>query len=96
MQAGETGDRERDIEAVVRRYTGILERWVRAYPEQYFWHHRRWKHQPPAAAVVGRMPRVGLYSPWSGSMDEGWMRWVLDTWGVPYVSVKNEMLATPS
>jgi hypothetical protein len=25
-------------------------------------------------------------------MDEGWMRWVLDSWGVPYVSVKNEML----
>ncbi len=41
---------------------------------------------------IERMPRVGLYSPWSGSMDEGWMRWVLEEWGVPYVSVKNEML----
>ena len=42
--------------------------------------------------TVTRLPRIGLYSPWSGSMDEGWMRWVLETWGVPYVSVKNEML----
>ena len=39
-----------------------------------------------------QMPRVGLYAPWSGSMDEGWMRWVLDTWGVPYVRVRNEMI----
>ncbi len=38
------------------------------------------------------LPRIGLYSPWSGSMDEGWMRWVLDTWDVPYVTVRNEHL----
>lgn len=42
-----TGERERDIELLVRRYTAILERWIRAYPEQYFWHHHRWKRQPP-------------------------------------------------
>jgi lauroyl/myristoyl acyltransferase len=24
-----------------------LERCVRRVPEQYFWHHRRWKHQRP-------------------------------------------------
>jgi hypothetical protein len=38
------------------------------------------------------MPRVGLYSPWRGSMDEGWMRWVFDEWEVPYTTVRNEML----
>ena len=37
-------------------------------------------------------PRIGLYSPWSGSMDEGWMRWVFDTFEVPYVRVRNEMV----
>jgi hypothetical protein len=42
--------------------------------------------------VVKGMPRIGLYSPWSGSMDEGWMRWVFDTWKLPYASVRNEML----
>ena len=41
---------------------------------------------------IDGLPRIGLYSPWSGSMDEGWMRYVLDTQGVPYVSVRNEML----
>jgi Kdo2-lipid IVA lauroyltransferase/acyltransferase len=42
-----TGDRERDVDAVVARYTEVLERWVRAYPEQYLWHHRRWRRSPP-------------------------------------------------
>lgn len=42
-----TGDRERDVERIVVDYTHTLERWVRRYPEQYFWHHRRWKHQRP-------------------------------------------------
>lgn len=41
---------------------------------------------------VAKMPRIGLYSPWSGSMDEGWMRYVLDTEKVPYVTVRNEMI----
>lgn len=43
----DTGDRERDVDRIVRDYTAVLERWVRRYPEQYFWHHRRWKHQRP-------------------------------------------------
>ena len=42
-----TGDRDRDVDAIVARYTATLERWVRRYPEQYFWHHRRWRRQPP-------------------------------------------------
>ena len=43
----ETGDRERDVDAIVASYTRILEGLVRRTPEQYFWQHRRWKHQPP-------------------------------------------------
>lgn len=38
------------------------------------------------------LPRIGLYSPWSGSTDEGWMRWVFERFGVPYVTVRNEEL----
>jgi KDO2-lipid IV(A) lauroyltransferase len=41
-----TGDRERDVDAVMLRFTEALERMVRKYPGQYFWQHRRWKHQP--------------------------------------------------
>jgi KDO2-lipid IV(A) lauroyltransferase len=36
---------EADIERIVANYTAVLERYVRRAPEQYFWHHRRWKHQ---------------------------------------------------
>jgi KDO2-lipid IV(A) lauroyltransferase len=49
-----TGDLEADVDAIVATYTNILERWVRRYPEQYFWQHRRWKHQRP-----GTPPELG-------------------------------------
>ena len=29
----------------------------------------------------GRKPRVATYKPWNASMDEGWTRWVLETYG---------------
>jgi KDO2-lipid IV(A) lauroyltransferase len=47
VEIPDTGDRETDVDGVVARYTAILETWVRQYPGQYFWHHRRWKRQPP-------------------------------------------------
>ncbi|MGD2216755.1 MAG: M14 family metallopeptidase, partial [Gemmatimonadales bacterium] len=31
--------------------------------------------------------RVGLYQPWTASMDEGWTRWVFDGWELPYRTV---------
>src|SRR5262249_8655181 len=40
--------------ATTQRYTAALERVVRVAPEQYFWLHRRWKHQPKKAAAKGR------------------------------------------
>jgi KDO2-lipid IV(A) lauroyltransferase len=43
----ETGDRNADVDRIVADYTAVLERWVRRAPGQYFWHHRRWKHQRP-------------------------------------------------
>ena len=41
-----SGDREHDVDDVMRRFSEALERMVRKYPGQYFWQHRRWKHQP--------------------------------------------------
>lgn len=43
----DTGDREKDIDATVQNYTAVIESYVRRFPEQYFWQHRRWKRQPP-------------------------------------------------
>ena len=38
------------VRSITQRYTGALERMVRRHPEQYFWLHRRWKHQPAPAS----------------------------------------------
>ena len=53
VEVTDTGDREHDVDTIVARYTAALERWVRVAPEQYFWHHRRWKRQPPGAPPEG-------------------------------------------
>lgn len=34
------------IESITQSYTSLLEEYVRRYPEQYFWFHRRWKTKP--------------------------------------------------
>jgi KDO2-lipid IV(A) lauroyltransferase len=34
------------VRSITQRFTAALERLVRAWPAQYFWLHRRWKHQP--------------------------------------------------
>jgi KDO2-lipid IV(A) lauroyltransferase len=41
-----TGDRSRDIRVNTRRYNQVLESFIRRYPEQWFWVHRRWKTRP--------------------------------------------------
>lgn len=38
----------------------------------------------PSSSAVMRNLRVGLYKPWTASMDEGWTRWVFERWGVPF------------
>ncbi len=51
-----TGDRDRDVDAVVLAFTQQLEADIRRTPAQYFWHHRRWKRQPPDTPAHLREP----------------------------------------
>ncbi len=48
IQPEEYADQPDAIRRVTERYTKAFESIVRQAPEQYFWLHRRWKHQPMA------------------------------------------------
>ena len=43
----------------------------------------------PIQNPVRRPVRLALYRGWTGSMDEGWTRWVFDTFNVPYTSLRD-------
>lgn len=42
-----TGDDEADVLTNTQICTAAIEEWVRRYPEQWLWVHRRWKTRPP-------------------------------------------------
>ncbi len=44
---------------------------------------------PPAAEPL-RAPRVGVYKPWTASMDEGWTRFVLEQYGFDPKTLDNK------
>jgi hypothetical protein len=33
----------------------VIESWIRRYPDQWLWIHRRWKTRPPASRAVWEM-----------------------------------------
>jgi len=43
---GRSGDTTRDVQENTAKFNKIIETYVRRYPEQWFWVHRRWKTRP--------------------------------------------------
>jgi hypothetical protein len=41
------------------------------------------------AGVKVTKPRLALYQPWTGSMDEGWTRWLFEQYGFEFATVHN-------
>ncbi|MGD9898687.1 MAG: lysophospholipid acyltransferase family protein [Calditrichaceae bacterium] len=37
-----------DVNTITQLHSDLLEKWIRLYPEQWFWVHKRWKTKPPA------------------------------------------------
>ena len=49
--------------------------------------------QPPGGLLRVSFARVGIYQRlYGGSMDEGWIRWLFDDFGVPYRVVDDELI----
>jgi len=42
-----TGNDEDDVRRLTQLFTGVVEKYVRRYPDQWLWIHRRWKTRPP-------------------------------------------------
>jgi hypothetical protein len=42
-----------------------------------------------------KKPRIGLFEPWSSSMDEGWTRWLLEQYGFEFVILHPEDFHSP-
>lgn len=42
----DTGDRDRDVREHTAQITAVIEKYIRRYPDQWLWLHRRWKVQP--------------------------------------------------
>ncbi len=45
--------------------------------------------RPP---IRGADRRIGVYRSYTASIDEGWTRWVLDTWNAPYISLVDSVI----
>lgn len=46
LRFAKSGDHEGDILAATRQCNDVLEAWIRRYPDQWLWIHRRWKTRP--------------------------------------------------
>jgi len=46
----------------------------------------------PAGPTIARLPRIALYRPWTGNIDEGWTRFVLERERIPFVALTDSMV----
>lgn len=54
----EDGLKDREFE-ITQQYTHLIEEWIRHYPEQWVWFHRRWKTRPEGEPAL-YPPKRGL------------------------------------
>jgi KDO2-lipid IV(A) lauroyltransferase len=47
LSVARSGNHEDDVRRLTQLFTGVVEKYVRRYPDQWLWIHRRWKTRPP-------------------------------------------------
>ena len=52
IELARTGDEENDVGENTARFTKTIEDYVRAYPDQWLWVHKRWKTRPPGEKEI--------------------------------------------
>jgi KDO2-lipid IV(A) lauroyltransferase len=57
-----TGDEKRDVEENTARFSAIIERCIRSYPEQWLWVHKRWHTRPPGEPDLYALDQKALLS----------------------------------
>jgi hypothetical protein len=65
-----------------------LEKTISALAEEFHLEIRR--GSPPDVLTRLHPLKLGLYKPWVANMDEGWIRWIFDTWEFPYHTLHDQ------
>jgi len=52
LRFARTADHEADVLVATQQCNDVLESWIRRYPDQWLWIHRRWKTRPPGEASL--------------------------------------------
>ena len=47
-----SGNSAADVRAATQQMAAVIERYIRRYPDQWLWIHRRWKTRPPGAPPI--------------------------------------------
>lgn len=58
LKVESTGDMERDVLRLTSEFTSVIEAYVRRYPEQWLWIHKRWNTRPEGEPQLYRNPDV--------------------------------------
>src|SRR4030095_15903924 len=52
LSFADTGAEQEDVRRLTQGFTNVVEDYVRRYPDQWLWIHRRWKTRPPGEQGV--------------------------------------------
>ncbi len=74
---------------IVREKKGLLAD-LKSTVKNLHIHFEGLKTKPQMKAYKLKPVRLGLYKSWTASMDEGWTRWVLEQYELPFKSVYNK------